>query len=209
MASNASRRSSHTPEPTSGTVVECGQTSANALGSNGSLFMKLNGRTTLTCVLTEAWRPVSSAETPLVHRRRFCAHSGPRSGHLCGCGSGMLLRLCRLLLYSDAHQSAPRTPGPAGSPKDGREALAGCGRSSSPTGGAGRDGSDQRDRGSSGRPICSPARIVSTPMEVMAALPSATLLHISCDVLQDPWQPLRTSLYLSDDGMCRTSWSSI
>jgi CHAT domain-containing protein len=42
-------------------------------------------------------------------------------------------------------------------------------------------------------------------MEVMAALPSATLLHISCDVLQDPWQPLRTSLYLSDDGMISVS----
>jgi hypothetical protein len=119
-------------------------------------------RTTLTCVLTEAGVPESAPETPLVHHRRFCVHSGPRGGHLHGRRSGMLLRLRRLLVHPDARQSAPRTPGPAGSPKGGREALAGCGRSSShlaparSTGGAGRDSSDQRDRGSSGRPVCSP-----------------------------------------------------
>jgi CHAT domain-containing protein len=50
-----------------------------------------------------------------------------------------------------------------------------------------------------------PSRIVSTPKEVTAALPSATLLHITCYARQDPGQPLQTSFYLNDDGMISVS----
>jgi CHAT domain-containing protein len=44
-----------------------------------------------------------------------------------------------------------------------------------------------------------PSRIVSTPEHAMAALPSATLVHIACHGLQNPEQPLESAFYLSDD----------
>jgi hypothetical protein len=74
----------------------------------------------------------------------------------------MLLRLCCLLVHPDAHQSAPRTSGPTASADGGREALAGCGQSrghhatARSAACADRDVRNRRNRGSSGRPVCSP-----------------------------------------------------
>jgi hypothetical protein len=110
-------------------------------------------------VLTEAGGPEWATETALVYRRRFCVPAGPRSGPLHGRRSGMLRRLRRLLVHPDAHQSTPRTPGPAASPDRGRKALAGCGRSRShhetacSSEGASGNVRDQRCSGSSGRPV--------------------------------------------------------
>jgi CHAT domain-containing protein len=49
------------------------------------------------------------------------------------------------------------------------------------------------------------SRIVSTPEEATAALPSATLVHIACHGLQNPGEPLESAFYLSDDGVISVS----
>jgi CHAT domain-containing protein len=49
------------------------------------------------------------------------------------------------------------------------------------------------------------SRIVSTPEEATAALPSATLVHIACHGLQDIGQPLNSAFHLSKDGTLSVS----
>jgi CHAT domain-containing protein len=56
-----------------------------------------------------------------------------------------------------------------------------------------------------GVPYAAPSRIVSTPEEATAALPSATLVHIACHGLQNPGEPLESAFYLSDDGVLSVS----